>query len=107
DFIAFVRDFQEHRIPEAPLFRSLLQAWQSTSTRPAFPLDLWAAASERVAPAEVRALNFAPLRESMMEDAGKNPAPLRVYSSDLMETYRAQRSVFYLPPTKDLESVLL
>jgi hypothetical protein len=106
DFAAFVRDYQEHQIPEPNVFRSLLLAWQGDATQPAFPLDLWSIASEHMTTAELRVLRMAPFSAAMLAEAGSNPKPLRAYASDLMESYRAQRSVFYLPPTAELERVL-
>jgi hypothetical protein len=106
DFKAFAWDFQDHRMPDARLFRSLLHRWQGDATRPVFPIELWAAASDRTPAAELRALRMAPLQEAMLADASTNSLPLRRYSADLMETYRGQRSIFYLPPTTNLESVI-
>jgi hypothetical protein len=42
----------------------------------------------------------------MMNQAATNSEPLRLYAADLLETYRAQRSIFYLPPITELETVL-
>lgn len=106
DFKAFVRDYQVHRFPDATLFRSLLQRWQGDSTKPAFPVDLWAIASDRIPAAELRALRLAPLQEAMAKDAASNPVPLRLYVADLMDSYRAQRSVFNLPSSAELERLL-
>jgi spermidine synthase len=106
DFRAFVTDHQQHGWPESLLFRSLLLRWQAASNGLAFPVSLWATASENIPAAELRALRLAPLRPSIVQEAATNPESLRVYAWDLMETYRAQRSIFYLPPSAELESVL-
>ncbi len=106
DFRAFVRDFQEHRIPEPRLFRSLLFHWQGDSNRLAFPIDLWPASSDRSNAAELRVLRLHPFLDGFMTNAAVNPDPLLHYALDLMETYRAQRSVFHVPPTHELEPAL-
>lgn len=106
DFQAFLQDYQTHRLPNPPQFRSLLHRWQADASRPAFPLHYWVTASERIPAAEIRALRLAPLLPSLIEEAKSNPEPLRTYAADLMDTYRGQRSVFYVPPTSDLESAL-
>ena len=106
DFVAFVRDYDEHRMPDPPLFRSLLLRWQDHTNRPVFPVDLWMAAADRTPAAELRVLRLSPLRDAMVQDAATNPAPLRFYAADLMEAYRSQRSIFYLPPATNLTSVL-
>jgi hypothetical protein len=88
------------------LFRSLLLRWQGDSSQPVFPIDLWAKSSEGIATAEARALRLAPLLPAMMREAAANSESLRLYAADLMATYRAQRSIFYLPPTTNLEAAL-
>ena len=106
DYKAFARDFRAHRSPDAALFRSLLHRWQSESPQPGLLLDLWALATDHTPAVELRTLTLAPLREAMSNAAATNPMPLRTYALDLMNTYRAQRSVFYRPPTTDLEQIL-
>jgi hypothetical protein len=93
-------------MPEPHLLRTFLLLRQGDATRPAFPVDHWPAAQDASAAAEARIAKFAKMREAIFEDANSNPQPLRLYGYDLMETYRAQRSVFYLPSTVELEQVL-
>ena len=45
-------------------------------------------------------------REEIFQDAAKDPELLRLYAHYLMQTYRVQRSAFYLPPATELESAL-
>lgn len=106
DFRAFVRDFQVNGLPENALFRSILFRWQGDSTQPAFPLELWEAASDGIHVSELHAARLGQFHESILRDAASNPEPLRAYVSELMEAYRAQRSAFYVPPAGDLERAL-
>jgi hypothetical protein len=106
DFQAFAVDYRHHRTPEPRLFRSLLLRWQGDAPRPAFPLDLWVASSEQIHTAELRVLRLAPQLEGMLQEAAADPLPLRVYAVDLMANYRSQRSIFYLPPAIELDTVL-
>jgi spermidine synthase len=106
DFKGFARDYEQRHMPEPPLFRSLLLRWQDESSEPRFPIKLWSQASERTPAAELRALRLAPLREALIQEAQTNAEPLRLYAADLMESYRAKRSIFYLPPTTNLEAIL-
>jgi hypothetical protein len=46
------------------------------------------------------------LRDTLIKRAETNPFLLRHYAELLLLTYRSQASVFYLPPTRELESVL-
>ena len=106
DFKAFVRDYQVHGVPEQGLFRSLLLRWQGDAKEPVFPVHLWATASDRIHANELRAMRLKPLQDAILSEASSNPEPLRSYSLELMEAYRAQRSIFNLPPTADLEAAL-
>src|SRR5262249_36645802 len=92
DFKALLRDSQEHRMPEPRLFRSLLLRWQSESNRLAFPVELRAVIADHTIPAEMRVIQLGPFLPAMEEQAITNAAALRVYTSDLMESYRFQRS---------------
>lgn len=107
DFSALVLDYRKHRMPEARLFRSLLLQWQSHATNAALATDLWGLASDRPSTAETRAVRMAPWRSTMLEEAASNPQPLRLYSLDLMQAYRQERSIFYLPTATNLESILV
>ena len=49
---------------------------------------------------------LARIRDALWKDAEQDPRPLRSYCVQLLRTYLAQRSVFYLPPTSELEAVL-
>ena len=69
-------------------------------------MELMAQASSGVLTAELEALREAPMRDHLYRLAEKDPEPLRMYASYLMQTYRAHRSVFYLPPSDELQTLL-
>ncbi|MHC1766935.1 MAG: fused MFS/spermidine synthase [Verrucomicrobiia bacterium] len=106
DFRACVRDYQANGIPEAAIFRSILLRWQGDSDVPAFPLDIWGAASDGIHVSEFQAARLAQYEDTLFRDAPSNPEPLRMYASDLMEAYRAQRSAFYVPPATNVQRAL-
>lgn len=106
DYKALGRFFLEQRLPEADLFRSLLVRWQSEKPKATLPMEMMAQASEMVLTAELEALRLAPMADFLYEQAEKDPEPLRMYCSYLMQMYRAHRSVFYAPPSDHLEAML-
>jgi hypothetical protein len=59
-----------------------------------------------VGASELEALRLAPMTDVLVKLAEKNPEPLRQYEGYLMQTYRLHRSVFNLPPTDLLKSIL-
>ncbi|MEK7676832.1 MAG: fused MFS/spermidine synthase [Verrucomicrobiota bacterium] len=106
DFMAFGRFFMEYGLPEADLFRSLVLRWQREQPESTLPMELMTQTSDLVLTAEVEALRLAPMAEVLFAKAEKDPEPLRKYESHLMQMYRSQRSIFFLPPSDRLQRVL-
>lgn len=106
DFMAFGQFYMEYGLPEADLFRSLVLRWQREYPESTLPMELMTQASDLVLTAEVEALRLAPMAEVLLAKAEKDPEPLRKYESHLMQMYRSQRSVFFLPPNERLQRAL-
>jgi spermidine synthase len=106
DYKAFGRFYMEQRLPEQDLFRSLLLRWHREKPEATLPMELMAQASDQILTAELEALRLASSRDFLVQHAEKDPEPLRMYASYLMQTHRAHRSVFYLPPSDDLQKIL-
>jgi len=108
DYKALGRFYMEYRLPEPDLFRSLLVRWQREMPDATLPMEMMAQASEAVLTAELEALRVAPMRDRLLRraEAENDPEPLRMYASYLMQTYRAHRSVFHLPPSEELKALL-
>ncbi|MBI2948430.1 MAG: fused MFS/spermidine synthase [Verrucomicrobia bacterium] len=106
DYKALGRFYMEYRLPEPDLFRSILVRWQREKPEATLPMELMAQASEAVPTAELEALRTAPLSAHLFRLAETDPEPLRMYASYLMQTYRAHRSAFYLPPSEELQALL-
>jgi spermidine synthase len=88
------------------LFRSLLHRWQHDLPGDPQPLQTIAALSQSGFDMEPPLERFAGNRDTLLARAEHNPQPLRSYCEQLYRAYVAQRSVFYLPPTNELEAVL-
>ncbi|MBM3831719.1 MAG: methyltransferase [Verrucomicrobia bacterium] len=106
DYKALGSFYMEYRLPKPDIFRSLLLRWQQEKPEATLPIELMAEASDQILTAELEALRLAPRQDMLMKHAEKDPEPLRMYASYLIQTYRSQRSVFYRPPSEELEKVL-
>jgi len=106
DFKAFALFQMAHRISTPMLYRSLLKGWQSRFPQSLTALELSAKATERGTPDELEASRLAARRDAIFQQAEKDPELLRFYAQFLLQTYRTERSAFYLPPTTELVSVL-
>jgi predicted membrane-bound spermidine synthase len=106
DFVAFGRFYLEYGMPESDLFQTLLLRWQREQPEAILPMELMAQSSGPVSAAELEAFRLRPQADFLAGLAKTNPDPLRQYEGYLMQTYRANRSVFNRPPTEQLVSVL-
>ncbi|MBI4660320.1 MAG: fused MFS/spermidine synthase [Verrucomicrobia bacterium] len=106
DFKALGSFYMEYRLPEPDLFRSMVVRWQREKPEATLPMELMAQASDQILTAELEALRVAPMRDHLLKHAESDPEPLRMYASYLLQTYRAHRSVFHLPPSDDLQVLL-
>ncbi|MDA1275454.1 MAG: fused MFS/spermidine synthase [Verrucomicrobia bacterium] len=106
DYKAFGRFYLDHRLPESNVFRSIILRWQREQPEATLPMEMMAQVMGGALASESEALRLAPLRDTLFERAENDPEPLRMYASYLMQTYRAQRTVFNLPPTEELERLI-
>ena len=106
DFKAFATLYLANRLPQAQLYLSLLYRWQREQPQSTLPLELAAKLPGQKLAAELEIHYLAPLRDQMFRDAVKDPELLQLYHRCLMQTYRAQRSIFYTPPSVELQAVL-
>jgi spermidine synthase len=106
DFKAFALFFTTHRLPEGSLFRSLLDRWQKDFPLATTPIELSAKLADPRPIAELEALQMGAIGDLMFKNAEQEPELLQLYAKFLMQTYRAHRSVFFTPPTAELEAAL-
>jgi len=106
DFKAFALFFTTHRLPEGSVFRSLLDRWQKDFPLATLPIEFSAKLSESRPSAELEALRMSAINELMVGNAEQDPELLQLYARFLIQTYRAHRSVFFTPPTAELEPAL-
>src|ERR1039458_7580976 len=90
----------------ASLFQSLLLRWQHDAPASLRAHRLGIQAWENGSLAELAARRLTPLRQTMFAVAPKDPELLHFYARFLMQAYREQRSVFYLPNTAELQTDL-
>jgi spermidine synthase len=106
DYKAFGRFFMEHHLPEPDQFRTLVLRWQREKPDSTLPMELMSKTSDRPLTAELETLRLAPMAEVLHRQAATEPEPLLLYESYLMQTYRAHRSAFHLPPSDHLQNIL-
>jgi spermidine synthase len=106
DFEAFRTRYSSFDLPEPTLFRSLLCRWQHDRPDDPQPLQLMAALTRNGLAPEPPIQGFTRVRDTLWKQAEHDPQQLRSYSVQLLRIYHTQRSVFYLPPTSELEAVL-
>lgn len=107
DLAAFTLFQIEHDLPTPATYRSILEHWRLTHPTALMPAEASAKLDYPLPVSELEALHLARLRDTMFEIAPTDPELLRMYSRHLMNAYRAQRSVFHLPNSTELEAVLL
>jgi spermidine synthase len=106
DFMAFAKAYGGHRLFRTPLLRSLALRWLQDFPNAVAPLEILTFLSDNADPAELQVLRLAPFREAILQRAPEDPDLLSSYAKLLMQTYRAQRSFFFKPPTTDLTNIL-
>jgi spermidine synthase len=106
DFRAFSRFHFASDLPQPDLMRSLFHRWQRDLPGSGELLQFSARLAGSGPAFELEALRWLPLRDTLFQRAGKNPSLLREYARILAQTYRSQRSIFFLPPGKELTTVL-
>lgn len=106
DYDALTRFFTAESRQSMGLFYSALLRWQREAPDAIEPLELTTRFDYITAPAEYDALRLGPQRERILQRAAQDPRLLRHYGMTLMESYRELRSVYYLPPTAEVETML-
>jgi hypothetical protein len=106
DYRMFSHAFMDDQLPQLEIFRSLLLRWQREAPTANEPIEIAAQTPDLKSAPQLEALRLAVIRESIWNDAEKNPGQLIRYRHFLLATYRQQRSAFYLPPATELEAVL-
>jgi spermidine synthase len=106
DYQAFARFYDANALPDPRIFRSLAQAWQRDFPNALEPYEFLGRLAERASPAELEASRLQARQNELLQEAATRPEALRGYARLLMQSYRWQRSVLYLPPTENLRAVL-
>jgi hypothetical protein len=98
--------YNMHQLPEGGIYRTILKRWMHDYPEAIVPLEFSARLGEAQAVSELEAIHMAAYRDHIFQMAAKEPELLQLYARFLMQTYRVNRSVYYTPPTADLESAL-
>jgi hypothetical protein len=106
DLKSLTRFFLTYRLPDDDLVGSILHRWRQDFPNSTLPLELSTQLSSHGSPSEVEAQRYRASRNDLMDRARTDPEPLRLYMGYLMPAYRSQRSVFYTPPSGELEEIL-
>jgi len=93
-------------VPNDRLYRSVLMRWMQDHPQSATPIELSAKSKDRGIPEALEAQQMQSKRQLIWDQAEKNPELLRYYAHYQLTTYMLSRSVFYQPPSEDIESVL-
>jgi spermidine synthase len=106
DFSAFGLFKLERGMPNDRLYRSLLLRWLTDYPQSTNAVELSAKAADFGVSDELEAQRMQRKRAAILDQAATNPEMLRYYAHFLMRTYAHVRSVFYTPPTAELETLL-
>jgi hypothetical protein len=106
DYRAFAESYFAYRLPAPELLRSLCLRWQEDPSAQGALLELLPRLPPLGTTQEIEALRLTALRENLLARADKDPALLRHYAKLLLDVYRSQRSLFYLPRATELKSML-
>jgi len=106
DYRAMADSHLAYGLPGTNLLRSLRLRWQTEHPNDPTQIEWLPRLPPLGTVEELEALRLAALRDEIVARADKDPALARYYERLLMEVYRSQRSVFYLPPAAELKSVL-
>jgi hypothetical protein len=106
DYRAFAESCFAYRLPAPELLRSLCLRWQEDPAAQGALIELQPRLPPLGTTPEIEALRLTALRENLLARADKDPELLRHYAKLLLDVYRSQRSVFYLPRATELKSML-
>jgi len=93
-------------VPHPSLVRSVLRQWQQLNPLDLLPVEMAAKMEFPPPNSLILAHEMSRARDLMFAKADTEPEPLRMYSRYLQNSYRQARSVFYQPPTEELQAVL-
>lgn len=93
-------------VPHPSLVRSLLAQWKTLDPSDLLPVEMAAKMEFPPPNSLVLAHEMSHARELMVSKVKTEPEPLRMYSRYLQNSYRHARSVFFQPPTAELQAVL-
>lgn len=106
DYRAFVRFYNEAKVPEISILRSILRRWQHEQPQITLPMEFMSQMVDQEVGAAAEALRLAPARDRLFESATNDPMPLSLYAGYVMDAYRAERSAYYVPSSDDLTTML-
>jgi hypothetical protein len=106
DCEALVLAYVEQQLLGSDVLRSLLQQWTKIEPSSMGPLEIQAWMPEPPPASQLRALEWTADHKLTGQAGSIDPEILRAYARALMERYRGLRSVFYLPPQDELQTLL-
>jgi hypothetical protein len=106
DFRAFGLFKMTRRLPNDQLFRSLLLRWLTDYPQSTTAIELSSKAGYYGIPEELEAQRMRVHRDLIWGRAEKEPELLRNYALLLRRVYTHARSVFFRPPSEELEQAL-
>jgi len=106
DFRRISRVSLDGQMQDARLTLSLMQRWAEISTNTTLPLEMIERLNVTRSIAAAEELRLAPKHRWLIEQARTDIAVLQFYERVLMRSYRANRTIFYVPNTTKLEEVL-
>ncbi|HOW63957.1 MAG TPA: fused MFS/spermidine synthase [Candidatus Paceibacterota bacterium] len=106
DYSAFGLFKLEQGMPDDRLYRSLLLRWMADYPQSTNAVELSAKAADFGLSDELEVQRLQSRRAMIWERSAADPEVLRYYGHFLMRSYAHLRSVFYRPPSAELEAVL-
>jgi len=93
-------------VPHPRLLRSVLRQWQDIAPNDLLPVELSSKMDFPLPHSAMQSIEMSKARSLMFTNFQREPEPLRMYSRYLQNAYRHARSIFYQPPTEELQAVL-
>ena len=107
DFRAFAKFYLAGSAGYLDLFNSLLLRWEHDHPEDIEPYERGASVTYVRTPSELQARRLQAIQARIFERAATDPTLLRKYAVALMAYYREQRSIFFEPPSQELQEILL
>ena len=106
DFKAFGSFFLATHLPPPRLLQTILHRWKQLNPASTLPLQLEAQLSDHRLFSELETMSMSAQRDLVRSSAERDPELLQRYERLLLASYRAQRSIFNIPPDTELRSVI-